>query len=141
MSNSIKSKRKIVFRFNSKLLYGVDGTAGESSGSRLLGDEVISKHLGGNFLNLLSGINNVDSTLEATCKCSESTSSSENLSFDNVFSSSGEFRAHLVGVFRAESNSTNGSGDLVGVKQSSGLVLMELKSSHGERSILDESAV
>ena len=92
-------------------------------------------------MHLSGAVNDMNSSLEATVKCSQSTSSSEDLSFDYVFGTRPEVSTHLEGVFSVESDSTNGGRDLVGVEEGSSLVLMELQSSHGEGGVFAERTV
>ena len=72
---------------------------------------------------------------------SHSTTTTKNLSFDDKLSIFTEVLSNLCGFFGVESDVSDGNRDLEGMKEGTGLVLVELEASHGESVVVHEGTV
>jgi len=127
-TSSVQSDTQVHFLVNLEFFNKIDSLHLQTVLSRLLGDQMVSEHLAGNFLGLLSTVNDMDSTLEfSLLKVTESSSSSEDLGFDNA--TTWESFGNGVSFFGSSSSSSEWNSNSMFVKEGSSLVFVELYSS------------
>lgn len=92
---------------------------------------MFTKHFLGNLLSTVGIINEMDATLEASLlEVAHAATTSKDLRLDNHASL--DSRGNLLGLSSRESHVTKRNWHLEFVKQSAGLVLVELQSSQGK---------
>jgi len=105
-----------------------------------VGDEGFSEHLRSHGFGLVGVINEVNATLEAGLfEVTETAASTEDLRLDDAAAI--DVAGNFMSIVRAEGNASDRDWHLEGVEEGTGLILVQLQTTHGQGTVFEEGSI